>query len=96
MKQCEETKMVSESKVRVISSPFQTLLTKADIQVDAWRGVRVWFVESAMHADIQFLCGGEKTKGNLPHLKILSAGRTGADHLRLLSQQHLWASGVRF
>ncbi len=43
---------------------------------------------------IQYLCGGEKTKGDLLHLKILSGG-SDTDHLRLLSQQHLWAAGVR-
>ena len=40
---------------------------------------------------IQYLCGGEKTKGDPLHLKRLSGG----SHLRLLSQQHLRALGVR-
>lgn len=62
--------MVSESKVRGTPSSPQTLLTKADRLIE---GVCIYLCVHA-HTYTIYVCGGEKTKGDLLHLEILSGG----------------------
>lgn len=90
MKQCEDTKMVSESKVRVISV-LGMLLPKADL-IAVCVAMRS-YTHPCVQTHIHYWHEGEKTKANLLHCGLLSGGG-GKDHGELLSRWHLRALGV--
>lgn len=90
MKQCEDTKMVSESKVRVISV-LGMLFPKADLIAVC----EVAFTHSSMHANIYTLLARRWENKSQPAALWDTFRRRWQRSRGLLSRWHLRALGVR-